>query len=141
MIIGWFLFGNIAGLLTPLIDLMHRLFNLAPVNSLANKTGSDFFILAEPKSITFANDVRKRFWDMDWNVMLLLQVSRVQPLTNLILFSPNSKPKLFICVALVCTICGLCLNVLLAIIAGQMAGLFSIPRLSSFADFSIVLEK
>ena len=78
VIIGWFLFGNIAGLLTPLIDLMHRLFNLAPVNSLANRTGSDFFfILAEPKSITFANDVRKRFWYMDWNVMLLLQVNRV----------------------------------------------------------------
>ena len=73
--------------------------------------------------------------------MLLLQVNRVNPLTKSYISSPNSKPKLFICVALICTICGLCLDVLLAIIAGQMAGLFSIPRLSSFADFSIVLEK
>lgn len=31
-------------------------------------------LLAEPKSIAFTNDARKRFWDMDWNVVLLLQV-------------------------------------------------------------------
>ena len=34
-------------------------------------------ILAESKFIAFTNDAWKRFWDMDWNVMLLLQVKTV----------------------------------------------------------------
>jgi len=112
VIIGWFFIGNIAGLLTPLLDLLHRLFHLAPLSQsllhLQMMLGSVFGT---------------------WIGMLCF------------CYSPNSKPKLFICVALVCTLCGLCLNVLLSIIAGQMAGLFTIPRLSSFADFSAVLEK
>ena len=33
-------------------------------------------ILVESKFIAFTNDARKRFWNMDWNVVLLLQVKR-----------------------------------------------------------------
>ena len=40
-------------------------------------------ILVESKFIAFTNDARKRFWNMDWNVVLLLQVKRcIKPHKN-----------------------------------------------------------
>jgi len=41
------------------------------------------FSSVESKFIAFTNDARKRFWNMDWNVVLLLQVKRcIKPHKN-----------------------------------------------------------
>ena len=84
-----------------------------------------------------SNYAGRHIWLLDWNAHILL------PVTSSVLNSGNlswtavnrrpiSQPKLFTCVALVCTICGLMLDATLTIFIGEMAGLIKIPHIHDF---------